>query len=512
MAQYSLYIIAVGGTGAKCVEAIIQLAATGLCSEELIRVLFIDPDETNGNFERTRDSLRIYQQGYQLLQEERQNRAWMPTEIKSFQPDLWSLFGNINTNPTLGSFFNYGNLRQTDEPLANLFDVLYSQEEREANLDGGFREPAIGSAIMSQLDFSDFGEETFKNFFDVIMADIGVGYLPKIILCGSSFGGTGASIPLIASLLRNVIMERKEVSDRVKIACILLLPYFQFAQPSETGLTNTVQDSSDQFLLCTEGELRYSEWFDLFDIVYLLGNSNYANYQFSPGKNTQRNPAHFVELYAALAARHFCLNSPQNRGTVALIKRRNNGRVTWSDLPETAVVRDKLTNATRFAYVWLTNIVPELATAREIGVSSFQKGAPWFVEFFRPSQGLIGRILAREGLYIPDFRAERELEAVEIITNWCKDYWRWLVEIHQCDGEEIQLFNYSVFANIDDNLTRGKLSELIIGDSRERRRRTQDTIQRLKEKLNHTDLKQLFPNRELGTAGLATSLYALCRL
>ena len=45
----TLYIIAIGGTGARCVEAITQCAATGLFTAEPIKVVFVDADESNGN-------------------------------------------------------------------------------------------------------------------------------------------------------------------------------------------------------------------------------------------------------------------------------------------------------------------------------------------------------------------------------------------------------------------------------------------------------------------------------
>ena len=55
-----LYLIGIGGTGAKCVEAVAKLAAMGLFTEEPIKVLFVDADETNGNLARARTSIGTY--------------------------------------------------------------------------------------------------------------------------------------------------------------------------------------------------------------------------------------------------------------------------------------------------------------------------------------------------------------------------------------------------------------------------------------------------------------------
>ena len=154
----AFYLIGIGGTGAKCVEAIVQVAAVGLFIEEPIRVLFVDSDVTNGNLNRAINSLRIYQSCYgllgdSLLWDEKQQYPWMKTRIKSFSPYVWSPFGNTVVNRNLSSFFNYNNFKENNPALGNFFDVLYTKDEREVPLDVGFRgRPAIGSAIMSQVN------------------------------------------------------------------------------------------------------------------------------------------------------------------------------------------------------------------------------------------------------------------------------------------------------------------------------------------------------------------------
>lgn len=47
----SIYIIGIGGTGARCIEAIIHFAALGLFNQETLHLLFVDADETNGNLD-----------------------------------------------------------------------------------------------------------------------------------------------------------------------------------------------------------------------------------------------------------------------------------------------------------------------------------------------------------------------------------------------------------------------------------------------------------------------------
>ena len=55
------YVIGIGGTGARCVEAIIYLAAAGLF-ESPLHILLIDPDQNNGNANRTKKLVSAYHQ------------------------------------------------------------------------------------------------------------------------------------------------------------------------------------------------------------------------------------------------------------------------------------------------------------------------------------------------------------------------------------------------------------------------------------------------------------------
>jgi hypothetical protein len=85
----------------------------------------------------------------------------MKTPIESY--DLWSPFAEVNVNKNLSSCFNYNNLKQNSQELSNLFDVLYTKEERTVNLDLGFRgRPAIGSAVMSQVNLETLDQEPWR--------------------------------------------------------------------------------------------------------------------------------------------------------------------------------------------------------------------------------------------------------------------------------------------------------------------------------------------------------------
>ncbi|MDJ0662348.1 MAG: tubulin-like doman-containing protein [Crocosphaera sp.] len=494
----TMYVIGIGGTGSKCIEALTKLAAVGLLGNQRLKVLYIDADETNGNLERSRSSLSNYIRCQQLISGgEQQN--WMATPIEIY--DLWSPFTGVNASKKLQAFFNYNTLKQENPVLGNMFDVLYTKDEQEVALDVGFRgRPAIGAAVMSQVDLERLDQEPWGQLIKDIKGEVSSGSPPKVFLCGSIFGGTGASgLPTIARLIANKL-DREGVKERIKIACLFLLPYFRFSTPPGED-PKGIYARSEQFLLNTEAALRYyvNQAKETFDTVFLLGNQTFSEVDFSVGKNTQRNDPHFLELYAALAARHFDLNTKALTDKVVLISRQAMGRVTWDDIPDHLQVQPALVNGTRFAYIWLAEIAPELDELLK-SQNNRQVLSPWLLKFF-PTD----RRTNRDGL--TQLSSPKEQEALKTINSWCQDYLIWWHSLHQDDGEQIQLFNTKASGNPQEKLKREQLNELVYGTNLDSRTKAQDTIQRIKRQLQRS---QQDPSAELGIIELAKTLYTLC--
>lgn len=494
----TIYLIGIGGSGAKCVESVVHLASVGLFPQEPIKVLFIDADESNGNVERARNSLNIQTACQRILSAiDKQQCPWMQTSIKSF--DLWSPFAKNSLNKELSAFFNYNNIKQSEPALANLFDVLYTDTEKQENLDVGFRgRPAIGAAVMSQVDLNRLDEEPWGTFIEQIRADVNEGKQPKVLLCGSIFGGTGASgLPTIARLIANKLNDIK-IRERVKIGSVFILPYFGFTAPAGES-ENGIYAQSDKFLLNTEAALRYyvTQAQGIFDTVYLLGNENLARVNFSIGKNTQCNQPHFIELYAGLAARHFLTETHPQEETIVLLSRSRSQYINWDDIPDGNNVQKILGSTTRFAYTWLAEIAPELTSAKQEGFKSYIRFAPWLSRFYDtdPKKPL-------------QFDSDQQQNAIAIINNWCKDYLRWLQEIHQCESDRVELFKHSIFAQVN-NLQGTKLQDLILGDNRDAKtRQRNDEPTRIKNNLHPKNIQ----GNNNGTVGLAQAVYQACQL
>ncbi len=489
-----LYIIAIGGSGAKCVESIVQIAATGLYTKEEIEVLFVDPDENNGNVDRARKMLSTYQECQQLVSDgtTEQQIEWMSTPIKSH--DLWSPFQGKLGGRELASYFNYGTM---DAGLANLLEVLYTPDERNQQLDEGFRgRPAIGAAVMSQIDLRRLDTEPWGSFIQSINNAVGAqGKQARVLLCGSIFGGTGASgIPTIARLLRNKLKEQN-IADRVKLGGLFLLPYFSFTVPPGAE-TNGLYAASDQFLLNTESALRYyvTQASELFDTVYLLGNENTSEVEFSVGNANQKNRPHFVELYAALAVRDFLLEDRDD--ALMSITRDKVGEINWSDLPDDFNVKKLMTNAARLAYLWTSDIEKTARYTLENGFKVACRDEPWLDKYYDLQADSNDR-----------FDLPHQQKAIETLSSWSRSYLLWLKELHIDRIDRLQLFNTQIFGDLNGNIQFHKLAELLLDDTREQRtKQDKDDIVRIKDRLRRHEVKSVRGiNR--GTVGLAKSLY-----
>jgi len=431
--------------------------------------------------------------------------SWMQTPIELFNPDVWSPIGSRN-NRTLSSLFNYGNY-QPDSSLRNLFNVLYTDRERETSLDMGFRgRPAIGSAVMSKLDLDQnaLEHEPWLTLFSQIKADVGAaGRDTRIFLCGSAFGGTGASgFPTIGRLIANQL-KKEGFRKNVKLGGALLLPYFEFSVPPDFNAGDEIYARPEQFLLNTEAALRYyrTQAGGTFDTIYLLGNQDLSPVKkFSLGRGEQRNEPHFIELYAALAVQHFLSHIPTQAGEAVVISRGDPRRITWEDIPGSDV-RQKMANSTRFAFAWTTDIVNTLRQAQQ-AFEQFPTVAPWSIEFFKHRQG-------RSDL--PEF--QQEFNKISVITTWCESYLRWLGNLHTSTGTslQVQLFNRDAFLDGNGQLSTNSANffKLVSGDSA--MANEDDTIPRLKEQLIKSGSSVIKSPNE-GVVGLARALYVLSNL
>src|SRR5450755_692321 len=120
-------LIGIGGTGSKVIESAINLCAAGLGPDKL-HIFMIDPDEGNGNLTRTKSLITRYTQ-LRTSYERTAGNPSFKTEIiipPADEPFIWSIFEERNY--TLGKYINYNNLKKTSPELADLANVLFTDD------------------------------------------------------------------------------------------------------------------------------------------------------------------------------------------------------------------------------------------------------------------------------------------------------------------------------------------------------------------------------------------------
>lgn len=337
------HLLALGGTGAKCLDGFLQLAAAGLGPDQAT-VDMIDQDNANGNVARSVATLNSYQALNTAFRARGGDHTLSPDgrlfgtrlDTQRHGP-LWCPIPNASET-TLAKLFGKGGLMS--DQVEPLFDTLFTQAEQTVPFDVGYRgKPAVGAAaILSQV----IDQNSLVSRLRQASQKAGQGQTVRFFLMGSVFGGTGAAaFPTIARLLREYGKDMEQGS--VQIGGVLMLPYFKFpAVASDKGASVA---HSEVFLQQTQGALDYyaslmrqfhAPGQRLFDSLYLVGWSPLIELKaFSEGGAGQVNPPLIPELLAAHAACDFFHRGPAGTPDQALrlLGLADASAFGWHDIP-----------------------------------------------------------------------------------------------------------------------------------------------------------------------------------
>ncbi len=295
----NLVIIGVGGTGAKIVEAVVHLAATGYGPTNIYPIL-IDQDLHNGNVQRTREVIKRYK----LIQSSLEgiDSKWVfRSNLNKIDDKLLPLVPE-EPNSSFNAAIGYAGMSSGEQKV---IQSLFSNLQREEILDKGYKKRAhMGSVIFgSLLQKEDLKDETIPGL-KMVASSIKSVSNPDIVVAGSLFGGTGASG------VTNVAKFFKKQIKGAKLTGIFMLPYFTVADEyhdddPDAGL---VRSDSDMQLVKVALDIYKNEMESAFQNIMLIGsqtdkiqNEEATTKSESGGKN-QLNPAHVFEMVAATAA------------------------------------------------------------------------------------------------------------------------------------------------------------------------------------------------------------------
>lgn len=495
MKQY--FAIGVGGTGAKCLEALTHLHACGLLSDpdgtpSRLGVFLVEPDQQSALLARAQTAITRYAAMQRAIG--RGADQFARGELRDY--GAWSPLSTASGGISLDQVFPKAVLRTQAPGVAALFDCLFPPEEQAADLEVGFRgRPPIGSAVMSRVSLEKEAQAgQWQQMLNDIQTAAGSGDTTVIHLFGSVFGGTGASgVPTLGQLLKNWLRDQGITS--VQIQASLLLPYFDFegVADDDTG----VHAESRNFQLNTDAALQYlsTSGEACFDRVYLVGSDIKARYGFSIGGVSQSNAAHVVELLAVLGMRH----SPQVGGGYAhVLSRAHPQQVSWEDLPDDEIVGEAMARAARFAVAWRNNISREIDDAQKISIRSFLAGAPWARRFFDPS----GSASSRGGR--PNIRDKEQLSIQSSINQYVDTLLQWLNQIttNLGSGFKQEMFTASLLMPTDDFVN--DLNKVVRGKARPHLNESADTVEAIKVKIDQLQDDAI---THTGMAGLADCLW-----
>jgi hypothetical protein len=412
------YFIGIGGTGARAAEALVHLCGAGYGPDDL-SIFLVDPDESNGNLNRTKATITNYQDARGGFNERREDVQLLETDLATPDPLVWNVFKRGDVR--LADYIEHSNLESTQKDLADFARVLFSEDELEVELDEGFRgHPSIGATVMSD---HDPGVDPWKSFWNDLENSGGPGDM-RVFLTGSVFGGTGAAgIPTFGT--PKMIKEHPKAAagggSKVHLGAALVLPYFTFDVGDDDDLFVTSAD----FPIATKAALQfYDEKTLAFDEMYFLGDSLNQNVgEFSPGSRNQENRPHYIELATALAAHDFFEQggSEADGGSEYFTAGRTSRAVDWDALPVSRhrdavqprrnALKRRLVTMTAFAYAFLDYGLPLLETPAADVLDAWHQdhfySTSWFSQdtSVDPRQPEQKQTLERVGTYARQFLA-----------------------------------------------------------------------------------------------------------
>jgi hypothetical protein len=499
----NVFAIGIGGTGAKCVEALVHLHAAGLIQDQAgktvrLGTFLVEPDQQSTLLARTEIAIDRYSK----LREQLGNatEGFAASEIDHY--GTWSPLAGATPGVSLDQVFAKPVLRNQASGLAALFDCLYPPEEQKAELDVGFRgRPPIGSAVMSRITLDKAAEAgVWKKLLGDIQTAAGSGDPPIIHLFGSVFGGTGASgVPTLGGMLKTWLQQQS--LSRVRVHASLLLPYFDFDGQGDQG--TGIHAEARNFQLNTDAALQYlaNNGRSCFDQVYLVGSDIKARYDFSIGGRSQDNDAHIIEILASLGIRHGC-GSASAKDYAYVLSRGKEDQITWEDVPDNGVVGTALAQAARFAVAWKRNYSLEIDAAQNTAVKVFASGAPWIRKYFSLTEESTNRSEGR-----PSIRSQDELALKQAIDGYTATLLQWL---RQFSGNTGQGFKQELFAEeqlTNDETYANQLHSVVRGSAKPTLEERADTVDRIKVQMDELPQSAI---KFTGVAGLADSLWKLC--
>lgn len=319
------FVLGIGGTGMRCIEALIHLCAMGMFDDTEIHLLALDTDKNNGNFSRLKELKDAY---LEAKGRDKAARTALKDTFFSANIKYYEFSPDYENKSSFKAVFDYDTTQYNNREEADLADLVLTKQVEDFNLRHGYRaQTHLGSMMMYhsiiEAAQSQAGND-MKNFLSELTKASQNGN-PRVFILGSVFGGTGASsIPIIPQAIAKAaeIMSNgaANVLQSVYFGSTLLTAYFSFNTPNSTELENQkVIATSDKFALNSQVAMMFYDddttVKQTYQRFYMIGTDNMAwnpmarkegnAQQTITGGSEQKNDSHYIELLAASAALDF---------------------------------------------------------------------------------------------------------------------------------------------------------------------------------------------------------------
>jgi hypothetical protein len=326
MGTEKYFVIGIGGTGMRCIEAFTHMCAIGMFDNKEIDILSIDTDTNNGNKGRSEQLIDRYIRIKGGAQGKPTANSFFTAKLNiyKFAPEY---SGNRLTYELI-SGLNSGSedIKKDNKTLSDLF---FDDDVQKFKLDHGYRaQTHLGSHLMyhciveAARNVSKGGKRKEDLELSVFLDKIyQAGENARVFILGSIFGGTGASaIPIIPKALRDAVKikdKNAEIHSAAKFGCSLLSEYFSFnvpdsAQKKEQKViadSNNFSRNSQAALMFYQADTTVKSTYKLMYHIGWPKRTNFSQGDASTktitGGGEQKNPCHVSELFCACAAYDF---------------------------------------------------------------------------------------------------------------------------------------------------------------------------------------------------------------
>lgn len=471
------YIIGIGGTGARCIEAVIYLSAAGIFTRN-VNMLLIDPDVDNGNSNSTIGLINNYIALTGLRQPQSPTKkGWLGSAV--YPPQFFR--SKVNQDGRSPTRWNapqrnqgrtFENVLQYDscpEKLKQFIDLFYTSDDLKMSLEVGYQgRTSVGSVALKQDMEETVGTPGIglREFLESLVRDLESE--TKVFVIGSIFGGTGAAgIPTIPALVANLDTRVFPEQNRgnLRWGTALVAPYFLFPPPTDSGNGEEVREGPGTNsvlhpIAAKAALMHYAHTPPDYQHLYLLGapqrqETNTLNIR---GGSQQRNQAHYIEIMTAFAAWDFFnINEEIDPSEKLLhfadsVDKHHDLGVNWETLPVSSVIKEmredfkqKLVIFTTFAYLYHHILHEQFILNKSFKDSSMYEN---FVNL--------------------DLESAAERRSLEILNNFCSSYLTWLREIGSTAGNTrggnsiLRLFNWEAFGVSDPEVCAERIGNLLV--------------------------------------------------